>query len=306
MKNAMALLQMLLAGHQPIDGDVALLTQLRDAGCDLSSHLQQGTTLNDAGLGVWADYLHHRDGDASRIIEVYQQTASTQDLVRRIIERSPAQADGALTIADEQTAGRGRLGRKWLAPAGTALTFSRAVVSREIGVDCLTLAGAVATARAIEAATPTPIDLRIKWPNDILVDGRKLAGILVESFEVNGASAAVIGVGINVSLQPDQLPADVRDTATSLIACGQRVHRLRLLAEIVAQTDAALRAADLTDLVDQWRQRSTLLGHDVTLQTNGERLDGHVLDLDPTAGLIVRTHDGTIRHLHAATTTVLP
>jgi BirA family biotin operon repressor/biotin-[acetyl-CoA-carboxylase] ligase len=184
--------------------------------------------------------------------------------------------------------------------------FSRSVVGDGVGVDRLTLATAVALCRAIDRVTAGRVNPSIKWPNDILIDQRKLAGILVESFSRGGTNAAIVGVGMNVAFDPTDLPPEVRDTATSLAACGVTVDRLRLLAETVRRMDACLAEPDMTGVVDEWRRRSTLLGKDIRVRSDSQTIEGHVIDLDPAVGLTLRTHDGELLHLHAATTTILP
>lgn len=150
---------------------------------------------------------------------------STQRLV-------PADApEGAVAVADEQTEGRGRLGRRWEAPAGTSILSS---VQLRPPVDAsrfpeLTVLGAEASAEAIAAVSglaPT-----IKEPNDVLVGGRKVAGVLGEA----GESRVVLGIGINVNIPTEALPEDVRIPATSLLAeIGAEVDRVELLVELLA------------------------------------------------------------------------
>ena len=290
---------------------VADLDRLRGCGCVLQTHPQHGTKLIDSSPAVWRDYLHWVDGrakrDVTRQIEVYAQVGSTQDVVRRMIETSAEVVDGAIAVADEQTAGRGRMGRRWIAAPGCAVTFSRACVTEaNMSVDKLMLATAVAVARAIEGVSG--LDVKIKWPNDILAQDGKLAGILVERFTSEaGVDAAIIGVGINVSLQPDQLTGELLEpeqAITSLAMCGRCVDRLTVLTAAVAQMDRALQVETTESLVGQWRARSAVLDKKVTLKTNGRTLRGHVMDIDPHDGLIVRSEDGHVVHLPGATTTL--
>jgi BirA family transcriptional regulator, biotin operon repressor / biotin---[acetyl-CoA-carboxylase] ligase len=291
------------------------LDRLRDAGCELDINPQQGVRLVRAGLGCWADYLQTQ-GDKLRIVEVYRQTGSTQDTARHLIAQRGAAADGALVIAEEQTAGRGRLGRRWIAPAGTALTFSRvcrtAAPDDEQAVNRLTFATSVAIAQTLEHwLTPRGQRARIKWPNDILVDGRKIAGILVEVMHHGGAGHfAIIGIGLNISLLPEHLPDDPQDPAlrnriTSLAMLDIHADRLAVLGRLVEEVDHALDRADPDDLIARWRSRSTLIGQHVSLQSDGIIYDGEVADLDPNLGLILRTTNGAMVHLPAATTTVI-
>ncbi len=292
------------------------LQRLRDAGCMIDSHPQLGVTLRQSGLGVWADYLrwacndsHDRSG---RVIEVYRQTASTQDVLRRIVDAHGTAADAAVAIADQQTVGRGRLGRRWFATPGTAVTFSRVcMVKRDaISLDRLMLAVTVAVSRAIEAFLPSGA-VQIRWPNDLLIDHHKVAGILIETSPLPAASdriTAIIGVGINTSLDPSEIPHDCAGPArpaTNLQMHGCIADRLLIAAQSIRELDFALSNADVGPLLDAWRRRCPMLSQQVTLKTDGRTVSGQVVDLDPSDGLVVRTDSGTLVHLPAATTTTL-
>ena len=295
------------------------LSALGRAGCRLEEHPVQGVTLAETGAGVWRDYLAWAraaggGAGASAVIEVYRQVASTQDAVRRVVESRGLGAHRAVAIADEQTAGRGRLGRRWLAPPGKGVTFSRAQVTpadqSPFPVDRLVFATAVAIARALESAGGLEaLAVQIKWPNDLLVDGRKIAGILVETLPAapgRHGGAAIIGIGVNVGLTVADLPehaADLRDQVTSLAMLGRPRDRLRVLADAIVHTDAALDLADIQPLLAEWRSRSTLLAQHATYRSDGRIFRGRVIDLDPHEGLILQTDEGPIVHLPAATTT---
>jgi BirA family biotin operon repressor/biotin-[acetyl-CoA-carboxylase] ligase len=309
------------------------LSRLRAGGCSIESHPSGGVMLEQAPLPVWLDYLRWSCGaNPRRVIEVYRRVGSTQDVVRRIVESYGWAADGAVAVAEEQTTGRGRLGRAWVAPAGTGAIFSMAhrVPASPAGqgsIDRLTLVAAVAVARAIETVAGDARILRIlrnpqnpripqtpvtiKWPNDLLIRGQKVAGILVEAFQtpaMPGGVAAVIGVGINVALRPEHLPAGAapwRGRFTSLALQGVHVERLRVIAAAVRELDRALTQQDATSLLNEWRRRCPMLGGRVRVQTNGQTLDGQVIDIDPLAGLILRTDRGQIVHLPAEASTVL-
>jgi BirA family biotin operon repressor/biotin-[acetyl-CoA-carboxylase] ligase len=275
------------------------LDRLRQAGCVLDMHPQHGVTLRASGLATWTDYLRWSLGQG-RSITCYRRTASTQDAARRLAERSGRAADAAVVIAEEQTAGRGRLGRRWIAPRGSAVTFSRVVASGG-PIDTITFVASVAVCRAVQRFVgPRGLRATIKWPNDVQVRGWKIAGILVES----AGDAAVGGVGLNTHLRPPQLPVELDGRVTSMAMLGVEVDRLLVLAETLRQIDRAL-AEPTESLLAAWRDHSTMLHHRATLRHGGHEVTGEVIDLDPTAGLIVRRDSGEIVHLPAATTTVV-
>lgn len=352
------LLDRLLHGDEPISAEalseqvhrrlsarevMSEIARMQAAGCEIENHPQRGLRLQRCSLECWADYLRWRDrrqGVTGRIIQVFRRTASTQDLVRRIVEAGGSEADGATVIADEQTAGRGRLGRRWVAPPGTAVLMTRASVralanrgdrspkarsdASPMSADRVMFAAAVGVARAIEAATgPHPLEVRIKWPNDLLVGEGKIAGILVETFAPGSVaapgagsrkggneslSAALIGVGVNVLVRPEHMPADdpaLRRRVTSLAMQGRAVERLNVAACLMQALDQTLNHTPTAALLDEWRRRSNILAQRLRLRSDGRVIEGQVVDLDPHEGLIFRTDGGELLHLNAATTTVL-
>ena len=183
---------------------------------------------------------------------------------------------GTLVTADEQTAGRGRQGREWTAPPRSAVLMS--VVLRELD-EMLPLAAAVAVAEAL------PGGARIKWPNDVWIDGRKVAGILVEGRPQEGW--AVLGVGLNVSTEV--FPPELGEFATSLYLAGIEAQPESVLASILRQLDEWLGAPPAL-VLDSWRSRDALKGQRVRW-TGGEGVaDG----IDDSGALVVETSTGAV------------
>jgi BirA family transcriptional regulator, biotin operon repressor / biotin---[acetyl-CoA-carboxylase] ligase len=183
---------------------------------------------------------------------------------------------GTLVTADEQTAGRGRQGREWTAPPRSAVLMS--VVLRELD-ERLPLAAAVAVAEAV------PVEAAIKWPNDVWIDGRKVAGILVEGRPQEGW--AVLGMGVNVSTEG--FPAELAESATSLYLSGVEAHTESVLASILRQLDEWL-GAPPARLLEAWRSRDALKGQRVRW-TGG---DGVARGIDDSGALLVETSTGLI------------
>ena len=179
--------------------------------------------------------LRGRFGHEYRYVE---STPSTQLLL------SPDAPEGAVVVAGEQTAGRGRLGRRWLAPAGTSVLCSvqlRPDVSGE-RLPELTGVAARACAEAVEALTGLAAEL--KFPNDVLLDGRKTAGVLAEARE----DRVVLGIGVNVNVPAEQLPVEVEHPATSLLVeTGRELDRGELLVELLERLERRY---------DDWHERS--------------------------------------------------
>ena len=285
----------------------AELDRLRQAGCRLDAHPVHGVRLSGASIATWRDALEAQ-GRPGRAVAVYERTASTQHAARQLAQAHGRRADDALAVAGHQTAGRGRLGRAWLTPASSAVTFSR-VRCLDAGdasaVERLTFASAVAVAEAVEPILAPGTSVSLKWPNDVCVGTRKLAGILVETVAHDDASrAAIIGVGVNVSLTPAQVPAELAPRITSLAMLGTPVDRLAVLLAVDAALDDALHHRPLHELLEQWRYRCNMLHQQVTLVADGRTVQGQVVDLDPHAGLILRSVSGELMHLPSATTSV--
>lgn len=168
-----------------------------------------------------------------RFGSVYRYSETTPSTQRML---GPGDLEGTVAVADEQTEGRGRLGRSWQAPAGTALLFSTLLIPavEPSRLPELSLVAADAVAEAI--ANATGLDPEIKFPNDILIGARKVAGILAESSE----GRVVLGIGVNANQNEAELPADAQTEPTSLrLELGRRVDRAELLAAILARLEPA-------------------------------------------------------------------
>jgi BirA family biotin operon repressor/biotin-[acetyl-CoA-carboxylase] ligase len=193
---------------------------------------------------------------------------------------------GTLVTADEQTAGRGRQGRAWVAPAGKALLMS--VVLRDLGTvqAYLPLAAALAVCEACEQSAP--VRCEIKWPNDVWVERRKLAGILVEGRPQEGW--AVLGIGLNVSTAEDEFPGELRGLATSLSAAsGEPASPGEVLARLLSALEARLDASP-GEIVARWRERDALRGQTVRW-AGGE---GTATGIDDSGALMVETSSGRV------------
>ena len=210
----------------------------------------------------------------------FRVTDSTNARAREFAGRGAP--DGTLVTALSQSAGRGRQGRTWTAPAGRALLCS--IVVRE-PPRLLPLVTGVAVAEVAEVAEVAGADAAIKWPNDVLVDGRKVAGILVEARMQEGW--AVVGIGVNVALRAADFPADL----------GDRAGTLGLEPSAIEPTlDALLRAlerwleADADTVLDAVRARDALLGREV--RWGGQTGTG--AGIDSSGRLVVRTDSGEV------------
>jgi len=211
---------------------------------------------------------------------------STNDEAARL--RDAGAPSRTAVVADRQTAGRGRAGT-WASPPGGLYVSLLVSAHPDDLPGPLTAALTLACAQAVEHVAPE-VSCSIKWPNDVWVDRRKLAGLLLES--AGAVRVVVAGIGVNVHGVPESLPDDVRAAITALdVEAGRAVTRQALLQSLLLHADlhvAALRVpAGRQDLEVEWRSRLALLGEDVTYELGGRRRRGHLEDASLDRGLLV-------------------
>jgi BirA family biotin operon repressor/biotin-[acetyl-CoA-carboxylase] ligase len=216
---------------------------------------------------------------------------STNDVARDLA--AAGAPSGTVVLAEEQTAGRGRQGRAWIAPRGRALTLSVIVRAGGEVLALLPLTAAVAACEACEQVVP--VGCAVKWPNDVWIDQRKVAGILIEARPQEGW--AVVGIGLNVETTAEELPADLGDSATSLrIATGGEVGRERML-EVLLERLAAWLSAERDRLLSAYRERDGLYGRTIAWTAGPEHHEGEAKGVDEEGNLVVFTAAGERRTL---------
>jgi BirA family biotin operon repressor/biotin-[acetyl-CoA-carboxylase] ligase len=244
-----------------------------------------------------------------RIVRVAAEAGSTNDLA--FAQAGDPGHDGLAVFADYQTAGRGRIGRRWLAPRGAAVLGSVLLFEHDDPVrpGRLVLIGGMAVCQAVSAVAHD-VDPVIRWPNDVLVGGRKLAGILVESRPLPPRRAYVVGIGVNCHQTIGHFPPELRDQATSLeIVSAHPVARLDLARQLLVELDRYLApGGSLSDreLCDRWLAHAEPMGQRVHLRQGGRTYVGRTLQIDPTGSLTIELEPGGRRVFDAATTTLLP
>lgn len=244
-----------------------------------------------------------------RKVLVYERTGSTNDIATEYA-RNPDN-DGLVVFTEEQTSGRGRTGARWESPYGSSLLFSVLLINSPLENELLSLTCAVAVAEAL--GTVGGERARIKWPNDVLLAGKKVCGILVESKRVAHRASLIrdtriIGIGINCHQTADAFPPELRDVATSLDLAGAgRCDRITLARRTLTSLDHWLLAAEKDEnrVIDTWKGLSTQLAQRVTLSCNGRTSTGHCIGIDPAKGLILQLDRGGVRMFDAAHTTIV-
>jgi BirA family biotin operon repressor/biotin-[acetyl-CoA-carboxylase] ligase len=238
-------------------------------------------------------------------VEVHEELGSTQQRARELARAGAPH--GTFVVSKVQTGGRGRLGRRWGSPAG-GLWMSlvlRPRLSTEVAARITQTAavGAAKTLRELE------VEARIKWPNDLLVNGRKICGILAEASVESVPVAAkkvgaeggrrvdfvVLGIGLNANLDPEDLRVPEGDGATLRCELGRDADLLALLGSLLSHLDFELgRIDDFAAILDDWRALDCTLGKRVRVRRFGETLEGVALDLGPEGALLLQTRDGVV------------
>lgn len=223
------------------------------------------------------------------LIHYFAETGSTMDIARDLARRGCAEF--TTVIAERQTKGRGRLNRTWHSEDG-GLYFTVVTRPKLAPAHSYLVCFAASTALAETIQTRYKIDAGLKWPNDILVDGRKLAGMLSEmEAEADLVAYLALGIGLNVNNDPRAVEANAVSIRALL---GRSVSRKRLLAAFLERFEARLHGNTLESIVSDWKRHTVTLNKAVKIVTIKETLEGVAIDIDPTGALVLETADGSM------------
>jgi len=297
------------------------IDDLTRCGFVIENHPMQGLHLAAAPPSLIAEELSHglalrhvgrpsRASGSNDRVRCVESAASTNDLAWEAAAGGRDASDGLAVLAEYQTGGRGRRGNRWLAPPHTCVLCSVVawLPATSGHAALLTRASALATALAIEDQTGAGVG--IKWPNDVVVEDRKVGGILVEARPVAGESGpVVIGIGINCTQGPQAFPAEIRPAVASLKMLCEEVDRTLLARSLLVRLDEVLGRMAVPDGADAIARdaaaRCRTLGRRITVQEEGTTYTGEVVDLDTDYGLILRLREGGMRTFPAMTTHVV-
>jgi BirA family biotin operon repressor/biotin-[acetyl-CoA-carboxylase] ligase len=233
----------------------------------------------------------------------YPTVTTTMDVARKAAKEGAV--EGTVVVAEEQTTGRARLGRTWINPPGV-VAVSIILHPEMSQLLRLTMVASLATSRCIEKATG--LKTVIKWPNDILIRGKKVSGILTESaLRRQSVDWVVIGIGINVNFDPRAYP-EIADIATSLsIELGKKVSQLEVLLHLLNEVEyfySALRRGE--PIYQEWRDKLETLGKVVQVKTGADLEKGYAESVDEDGALLLRRPDGTLVRIVAGEVTLRP
>ncbi|MFN7140289.1 MAG: biotin--[acetyl-CoA-carboxylase] ligase [Limisphaerales bacterium] len=288
----------------------ARIEEMRKVGYDIQASPHFGYRLLSVPDVLHADDLRSRLPDVQvvgREIRVFQETTSTNDVVERLARDGVK--EGMVVFAESQTKGRGRLGRKWVSPPGKGLWFS--VLLRPnfhpLFTTQLTVASATALIRAIRQQTN--VQAEIKWPNDILIRGKKVCGVLTElSAELDHVKYVILGIGVDVNLEASDFPPEVQHIATSLRAESKQViDRAELAAAILRELDrdyARICAGRFEQVAEEWQQQCSTIGNNVAIHVGDRVVHGRAEALDTDGALLLRTQHGHLERIIGGDVTV--
>ena len=222
----------------------------------------------------------------------YPRLTSTMEMAKREAAKRRA-AEGTVIIADEQTSGKGRLKRIWLSPKGN-IALSVILYPDMAYLPSLIMVASLAVVHSIE--TVTGLKSQVKWPNDVLINGRKVCGILVESYvKGNMVDYAIIGIGLNVNLRLSDFP-DIPFTATSLSdELGKEVSRLDLIIQLLVEIERLYLLLPTGDSIyEEWRDSLVTLGRRVRVKSGKTIYEGIAESVAPDGSLLLRQSDGSL------------
>ncbi len=264
--------------------------QLQEDGYSISAVTNRGYCLEDISdvLTTEGIRLHLTEKYREIPVEVFHSVSSTNTETKAAALRGAPH--GTLIAADEQTAGRGRFGKPFYSPANTGLYMSVLLKPQKPLSDCVGITIAAACAITDSLETVCGIHAGIKWVNDIFFSGRKISGILTEAmsdFESGMVESVVVGIGVNISTE--NFPEELSGIAGSV---GVFVERNRLCADIACRLLDYSENPSSPELLEKYRSRSVVLGHEITFWQNNAERTGKALEIDDSGRLVIETSSG--------------
>ena len=275
---------------------------LRESGYEIEARPRAGYTLTGIPDRLYPEEI--LDGLSTRFLGrkiYYCDSVSTTNETAKELARQGA-AEGAVVVAEEQTGGKGRLGRRWFAPKYKGIWFSLILCPPVLPPEAnqVTMLAAVAVAAAIRKETG--IAVGIKWPNDLLAGGRKICGILTElSAEMERINYMVVGIGINVNQEQTDFPEEFRESAASLrTASGIKINRVKLIRAALAEFEHWYEiwlARGFTPVLASWKEMSVSLHCQVRIHAPNKSWEGWAEDIDSDGALLLRQPGGELQRV---------
>ena len=274
------------------------IKNLRNYGYGISAVTHMGYRLDSVPDKMLPDEISYglKTKVLARKIFAYSCVDSTNDIAYRLAEDS--QPEGSLIIAEQQSKGKGRMGRSWVSPAGSGIYMSL-ILRPRIPIDHIgkmTLMTAVAVAKTIRDITG--LGAMIKWPNDIYINGLKVCGILTQiSAEPDLINFVIIGIGVNINTSRHKLP----DVATSLfLESGKKIIRVEFLQKMLAEIEAyytKLNKNAFLSIIKDWTLYSMTIGRRIKVDHRSDIIEGQAMEIDESGALIIRDDVGFMHRI---------
>ena len=286
------------------------IRKLKDEGYVIESAPKKGYLLSKASDPITADEI--KEGLCTKVfgkknIIYLKETDSTNTRAKELAAQGAP--EGTMVIAEKQTKGRGRRGRNWFSPPGGGIYFSlilRPAISPG-ETPRITLMTAVVLAETLISLIK--LKLKIKWPNDILVNGKKLAGILTEiSTEMDAVNYIIVGLGMNVNTRFEIFPQEIKENATSiLIEKGKQFPRVRLIQnylKLYEQYYDMFKKNNFEPIMKRWRELADIIGKQIRVDVIGKTHIGKVIDVDNDGVLILKDDHGGLQRIFSGDVTL--
>lgn len=239
-------------------------------------------------------------------IYYYDRVNSTNSVAKNVIKNQKIHLpEGTVIVTDMQTAGRGRLGRIWYSPhGGIWLTIVLFPNLEPAYLSKITLMTAVVLVRSIKSLYDIPV--HIKWPNDLLIEKKKLCGILSEmTAESDRINYVLVGIGVNANIRRENFPEDIREQSTSLQEIlGELISRIRLVQVMLENFEKyydKLKKKQFKPILKEWKENTDTLGKKITIESAGQTIAGEAVDITPEGALILRKENGKSVHVLSGT-----
>lgn len=281
---------------------------LEESGYSITASTNKGYTLSNQSDKLSSQsILPFLDKKTSACDIIVLDTVDSTNTYAKKLAHEGAK-EGTVVIAEEQTAGRGRLGRSFYSPHSSGIYMSiilRPTLTAKQSL-LITTSSAVAVAKAIE--DNCYLETQIKWVNDIYSEGKKLCGILSEAsidFETGGLEYAIVGIGINVSTAQTSFPDNIKDIATSIYPhSSRRSIRSKIIGSVLNNLFEYKDRLGDSDILEEYKKRSFLIGKEIYILKGDEKIPATAIDISDNAELVVKLEDGSIKSLNAGEVSV--
>ncbi len=287
------------------------VSKLRQVGYDIESVPNKGYSLKNVSDLLLAEEI--RDGLETKIfgkkeIIYFTETDSTNTKAKEFASKGAP--EGTLVVAEKQTMGRGRKGRSWFSPESDNV-YASIILRPKIPpseAPVITLLSAVATAEALISLTD--LKPRIKWPNDILINGKKIAGILTEiSMEMDAVDFIVVGIGLNINTKKEDFSREIKRLATSVfIETKKRFSRAKILGEYLKWYETyydIFKEKGFKPVSSRWKELTDIIGKRITVDMISKKYVGRVVDVDDEGVLILKDDKGKLHRIYSGDITVM-